>query len=199
MPMLGWLVLGSIVSFNSKSELIVPQLLFVISYLLTYFLVRDRVLANPKAFFVNGEPSGTLSLHYSYYVYALTEFGLVVMLLFIADNDKLRQGRKLVAGVLALIGILLPGLFDSYNFLLVCANYEKCYATANSAIDLHFAISLCELTIASAAGLAMVFLVSFIVSDGVLKNLFGDVRDRVMCEVLCDSCKLLSDKNLPTK
>lgn len=50
MPMLGWLILESIVSFNSKSELIVPQLLFVISYLLTYFLVRDTVLANPKAF-----------------------------------------------------------------------------------------------------------------------------------------------------
>ena len=83
MPMLGWLILGSIVSFNSKSELIVPQLLFVISYLLTYFLVCDMVLANPKAFFVNGEPSDTLSLHYSYYVYALTEFGLVVMLLLL--------------------------------------------------------------------------------------------------------------------
>lgn len=121
------------------------------------------------------------------------------MLPFIADNDKLQQGRKLVAGVPALIGILLPGLFDSYNFLLVCANGEKCYVTANSTIDLHFGISLCELTIGSTAGLAVVFLASFIVSDGVLKNLFGDVRDCAKCKVFYNSCKLLSDKNLSTK
>ena len=50
MPMLGGLALGTVVSFKSKSKLIFPQLLFAISYLLTYFLVRDTVFANFKAF-----------------------------------------------------------------------------------------------------------------------------------------------------
>lgn len=135
--------------------------LFLVSYFIfcfegAYFFIRH----SPKI--VNGQQVGeVISADSSYIALCLILVGLGVMLSYCASERSFKLSCQMIVGILAVVGILLPDILSSYRVVKVltsgCVDTSMCGDGGVLS-----SLSLIESTLAAAAALAMLFILSSI-------------------------------------
>ena len=136
--------------------------LFLVSYFIfcfegAYFFIRY----SPKI--VNEQQvDEVISADSSYIALCLILVGLGVMLSYCASERLFKLSCRIIVGILAVVGILLPDILSSYRVVKVLLS--ECVDTSTCGDrGVLSSLSLIELTLAAAAALAMLFISSSIV------------------------------------
>ena len=136
--------------------------LFLVSYFIlgfegAFIFIRD----SPKI--VNGQQVGeVISADSSYIALFLILAGLGVMIGYCVSERMFKLSCQMIIGILAIVGILLPDILSSYR--VVKAALSGCGDNSTCGDEgVLSSLSLIESTLAAAAALAMLFILSSIV------------------------------------
>lgn len=168
-------------------------------FVMSCIMVYDSLPSGAPAFYVGGDVTGLFSSAETYVLFVLAWFGLIVNMALIGDEYTVEWGRKIVGGLLIVIGILLPGFIESYGLLWACKSNHKCYQARAPIID--YEISLRELTISCVAALGITFLAGFPISRFVswAQNYFSYFDSLLKSASSSDLPAASGDKNLPAE
>lgn len=151
---LGMSMIGSVVSNHSFWEQFTVQavLLAIVSCPLAfaYNLVES---GKPLATFYGGGGAGVVSAYEAILVFALCLISLIIQMMFVHYDSLQREVTLIVGGSLAVVGILLPKLLESYEVLQAYCAEAVCDAEyrlgiAWYAVALAFSASLAALFVA---------------------------------------------------
>lgn len=179
--------------------MMLADLLIASIFLLACIFVHDVIPAGASAFYVGGDVTGLFSNTETYFLVVLAWFGLMVNMALMGDEHTGEWGRKIVGGLLVLIGILLPGFIESYGLLWACKGSDKCYRTRETIIDSE--ILFRDLSISFASALALTFFASFLISRGAswAQNYFSYVDSLLKSASSSDLPAASGDKDLPAE
>ncbi len=140
--------------------LILLQLFLVSYFILGFEAVYIFIRHSPNI--VNGQQvDEVISADSSYIALFLILAGLSVMIGYCASERVFKSSCQMIVGILAIVGILLPDILSSYRVVKTvlsgCGDNSTC--GDESVLS---SISLIESTLAAAAALAMLFVVSSI-------------------------------------
>ena len=149
---LGMSMIGSVVSNHSFWEQITVQavLLAVVSCPLAfaYNLVES---GKRLATFYGGGGAGVVSAYEAILVLALCLISLIIQMMLVHYDSLHREATLIVGGSLAVVGILLPKMFESYEVLQAYCAAAECDA------EYRLGIAWYELALAFSAALAALF------------------------------------------
>ena len=149
---LGMSMIGSVVSNHSFWELITVQavLLAIVSCPLAfaYDLVES---GKPLATFYGGGGAGVVSAYEALLVLAICLFSLCTQMMLVHYDSLHREATLIVGGSLAVVGILLPKMLESYEVLQAYCAAAECDA------DYRLGIAWYEVALAFSAALAALF------------------------------------------
>ena len=149
---LGMSMIGSFVSNHSFWEQITVQavLLAIVSCPLAfaYDLVES---GKPLATFYGGGGAGVVSAYEALLVLAICLFSLSIQMMLVHYDSLNREANLIVGGSLAVVGILLPKMLESYEVLQAYCAAAECDA------DYRLGIAWYELALAFSASLAALF------------------------------------------
>lgn len=150
--------------------------LFLVAYFIfcfegAYTFIRH----SPKI--VNGQQvDEVISADSSYIALCLILVGLGVMLSYCASERMFKLSCQMIVGILAIVGILLPDILTSYRVVKVlqseCVDTSRCGDRGVLS-----SLSLIELTLAAAAALAMLFILSSILVPFYARRYFHKIDD----------------------
>ena len=149
---LGMSMIGSVVSNHSFWEQITVQavLLAVVSCPLAfaYNLVES---GKPLATFYGGGGAGVVSAYEAILILALCLFSLIIQMMLVHYDSLHREVTLIVGGSLAVVGILLPKMLESYEVLQAYCAAAECDA------NYRLGIAYYEVALAFSASLAALF------------------------------------------
>ena len=150
--------------------------LFLVSYFIfcfegAYFFIRY----SPKI--VNEQQvDEVISADSSYIALCLILVGLGVMLSYCASERLFKLSCRIIVGILAVVGILLPDILSSYRVVKVLLS--ECVDTSTCGDrGVLSSLSLIELTLAAAAALAMLFFLSSVLVPFYARRYFRKITD----------------------
>jgi membrane protein len=150
--------------------------LFLVSYFIfcfeeAYIFIRH----SPKI--VNGQQVGeVISADSSYIALCLILVGLGVMLTYCVSERMFKLSCQMIVGILAIVGILLPDILTSYRVVKVLLS--ECVDTSTCGDrGVLSSLSLIESTLAAAAALAMLFILSSILVPSYARRYFRKNAD----------------------
>lgn len=165
-PFVGhWLIAGAMLCVvawvYNRSYLfyvILLQLFLVLFFAVWLVSIYDTIQHSPKI--VNEQQvREVISADSSYIALILILLGLIVMIGYCANEQMFKFARQIVVGILAIVGILLPDILTSYRVVKVllsgCVDTSTCGDRGVLS-----SLSLIEFTLAAAAALAMLLVVS---------------------------------------
>lgn len=139
-------------------HLILLQLLLLSYFVLCFDGAYLFIHHSPKI--VNGlQVDEVISADSSYIALVLILIGLSVMIGYCASAQTFKLSCQMIVGILAIVGILLPDVLNSYRVVKVIASGCVDNSTCGDEGVLS-SLSLIESTLAAAAALAMLFLLS---------------------------------------
>lgn len=179
---LGMSMIGSFVSNHSFWEQITVQavLLAIVSCPLAfaYDLVES---GKPLATFFGGGGAGVVSAYEALLVLAICLFSLSAQMVLVHYDSLNREANLIVGGSLAVVGILLPKLLESYEVLQAYCAEAVCDA------EYRLDVTWYEVAIAFSASLAALFVA------GVLTPVWKPQICRLFeADSPCEICSLLS-------
>lgn len=149
---LGMSMIGSVVSNHSFWEQFTVQavLLAIVSCPLAfaYNLVES---GKPLATFYGGGGAGVVSAYEAILVFALCLISLIIQMMFVHYDSLQREVTLITGGSLAVVGILLPKLLESYEVLQAYCAAGECDA------NYRLGIAWYEIALAFSASLAALF------------------------------------------
>lgn len=178
---LGMSMIGSVVSNHSFWEQITVQavLLAIVSCPLAfaYDLVES---GKPLATFYGGGGAGVVSAYEALLVLAICLFSLSTQMMLVHYDSLHREATLIVGGSLAVVGILLPKMLESYEVLQAYCAAAECDA------DYRLGIAWYEVALAFSAALAALFVAGVLtpVWRPRLYQLFDPDTHREICSPL---------------
>ena len=154
-PLVISLILSSIGTIRSKRSFwaqcaVLAVLLAIVSCSLAF--VYDCIgHGKPLATFYGGGGSGVVSAYEVILVWAICLIALIIQMTLVHYDSLQREANLIVGGSLAVVGILLPKLFESYEVLQAYCADAKCDA------EYRLGIALYEVSLAFSASLAALF------------------------------------------
>ena len=148
----GMSMIGSVLSKHSVREqcAVLAVLLAVASCTLAF--VYDCIgRGRPLATFYGGGGSGVVSAYESFLVWALCLFALIIQMTLVHYDSLHREVTLIVGGSLAVVGILLPKMLESYEVLQAYCAAAECDA------EYRLGIAWNEVSLAFSASLAALF------------------------------------------
>lgn len=148
----GMSMIGSVLSKHSVREqcAVLAVLLAVASCTLAF--VYDCIgRGRPLATFYGGGGSGVVSAYESFLVWALCLFALIIQMTLVHYDSLHREVTLIVGGGLAVVGILLPKMLESYEVLQAYCAAAECDA------EYRLGIAWNEVSLAFSASLAALF------------------------------------------
>ena len=175
---LGMSMIGSVVSNRSFWEQITVQavLLAIVSCPLAfeYYLVET---GKPLATFYGGGGAGVVSAYEALLVLAICLFSLSTQMMLVHYDSSNREANLIVGGSLAVVGILLPKMLESYEVLQAYCAEAVCDA------EYRLDVTWYEVAIAFSASLAALFIA------GVLTPVWKPQICRLFdADSLCEIC-----------
>lgn len=145
-------------SRSYRFYLILLQLLLVSFFILCFEAAYIFIRQSPKT--VNGQQvDEVISADSSYIALCLILVGLGVMIGYCASERMFKLSCQMIVGILAIVGILLPDILSSYRVVKVLLS--ECVDTSTCGDGgVLSSLSLIETTLAAAAALAMLFILS---------------------------------------
>ena len=149
---LGMSMIGSVVSNHSFWEQITVQavLLAVVSCPLA-FAYNVVESGKPLATFYGGGGAGVVSAYEAILVLALCLISLIIQMMLVHYDSLHREVTLIVGGCLAVVGILLPKMLESYEVLQAYCAAAECDA------NYRLGIAWYEVSLAFSASLAALF------------------------------------------
>jgi hypothetical protein len=149
---LGMSMIGSVVSKHSIREqcAVLAVLLAIVSCSLAF--VYDCIgRGKPLATFYGGGGSGVVSAYEAFLVWALCLIASIIQMTLVHYDSLHREATLIVGGSLAVVGILLPKMLESYEVLQAYCAAAECDA------DYRLGIAWYEVALAFSAALAALF------------------------------------------
>lgn len=147
-------------SRSYRFYLILLQLFLVSYYIICFEAVYLLIRNSPKI--VNEHQVGeVISADSSYIALILILLGLSVMIGYCSSEQMFKFSCQMIVGILAIVGILLPDIITSYRVVKVLLSGCVDTSTCGDGGVLS-SLSLIESTLAAAAALAMLFILSSI-------------------------------------
>ena len=174
----GMSMIGSVLSKHSIREqcAVLAVLLAIVSCSLAF--VYDCIgRGKPLATFYGGGGSGVVSAYEVFLVWALCSIALIIQMLLVHYDSLHREVTLIVGGSLAVVGILLPKMLESYEVLQAYCAAAECDA------DYRLGIAWYEVALAFSASLAALFIAGVLtpVWRPRLYRLFGPGRPCEIC------------------
>lgn len=149
---LGMSMIGSAVSKHSIREqgAVLAVLLAIVSCSIAF--VYDCIgRGNPLAIFYGGGGSGVVSAYEAILVWAICLIALIIQMTLVHSDSLNSEANLIVGGSLAVVGILLPKMLDSYEVLQAYCAAGECDA------NYRLGIAWYEIALAFSASLAALF------------------------------------------
>lgn len=148
----GMSMIGSVLSKHSiREQCAVLAVLLAIASCSLAFVYDCIGRGKPLATFYGGGGSGVVSAYEVFLVWAICLISLITQMMLVHYNSLHREVTLIVGGSLAVVGILLPKLLESYEVLQAYCAAAECDA------DYRLGIAWYELALAFSASLAALF------------------------------------------
>lgn len=177
---LGMSIMGTVASKRSIREQLAVQLVLLAVVSGTLTVTYDWLRSGQSlASYYGGGGAGVVSGYEAILVFAICLLSFIVQMVLIHYESLDREAHLIVGGSLAIVGILLPKLLESYEVL------QAYCAAAECDDEYRFTIVWYEIAIAFSASLAALFVA------GVLATVWRSSLYRLFeADPLCDSCSL---------
>lgn len=136
---------------SRRRIIVLEQLLLFTVFAFVFLAVFESIDNDTMAFFVGSLGGGVVSGYEPFFTWALFFVGAGFLLVLTSYDERRTEMITTVGGVLAIIGILMPKVLESYSLLQAHCYINGCLAEESSWIILF------EIAVAYAASLSMMF------------------------------------------
>lgn len=144
---------------NEKRFIKLLQLFQFAVFAFVFVAVFETVGSATMSFYIGSPGSGVISGYEAIFIWALFHVGAGFLLVLISQGERRTEMNAVVGGVLIIMGILMPKVFESYSLLQAYCYSGRCLPEESS-----WSI-LFEMAIAYAASLSMMFVVGLFSSS----------------------------------